>query len=80
MSLEMPYAPQEDRKGRPLQPGDRVRIKTYPRGSAEGIVAISSRARVVLAGGATAPALVVDVDGTLYGMPSPKGVLKIGGV
>jgi protein involved in polysaccharide export with SLBB domain len=72
------YAPQQDRKGRDLHPGDRVRVKAYPRGTLEGIIVVSPRARVVLLDGSTAPALVVDVEGTLFSLPSPKGVLKLG--
>ena len=72
------YAPCQDRNGRDLHPGDRVRFKTYPRGTAEGVVVISKRGLEVLPDGSTAPALAIDSDGTLYGMPSSKGVLKVG--
>jgi hypothetical protein len=72
------YAPAQDRKGHDLKPGDKVRIKTYPRGTAEGVVVISPRAQERLPDGSWAPALAVDCDGTTYGMPPPKGVLKIG--
>lgn len=74
----MNYAPSQDRKGRDLHPGDRVRFKLYPRGTGEGVVVISPRVREVLPDGSTAPGLVIDSDGTLYGMPPPKGVLKLG--
>lgn len=73
----MNYAPAEDRKGQNLSPGDYVRFKLYPRGTAEGVVVISKRTREVLPDGSSAPALAIDSDGTLYGMPPPKGVLKI---
>lgn len=76
----MKYAPSEDRKGRDLHPGDRVRIKLYPRGTAEGVVAISPRVQERLPDGSYLPALVVDVDGTLFGMPPPKGVLRLSSV
>lgn len=76
----MNFAPAKDRKGRDLQPGDRVRFKTYPRGNAEGVVIISKRTLEVLPDGKTAPALAIDSDGTVYGMPPPKGVLKLGSV
>jgi hypothetical protein len=72
------YAPTEDRKGRDLHPGDRVRFKLYPRGTAEGVVRVSERTLVVLPDGSSAPALSIDVDGRAFGMPPPKGVLKIG--
>jgi hypothetical protein len=72
------YAPSKDRKGRDLHPGDRVRFKLYPRGTAEGVVVISKRTQEVLPDGSSAPALAIDSDGTPYGMPPPKGVLKIG--
>jgi hypothetical protein len=71
------YAPTQDRKGRALHPGDRVRIKLYPRGTAEGILEISSRARVMLPDGSTAPDLVVNSNGIMYGCPPPKGILKL---
>ena len=73
------YAPSVDRNGRDLHPGDRVRFKTYPRGTAEGIVAVSDRVREVMPDGSTLPALVIDVEGNLYGMPSGRGVLKLKG-
>lgn len=74
----MNYAPAQDRKGHDLRPGDRVRFKLYPRGTAEGVVVISPRTLEVLPGGKTAPALAIEADGKTYGMPPPKGVLKIG--
>lgn len=74
----MNYAPATDRKGRDLRPGDKVRFKLYPRGSGEGVVVISKRTQVVMPDGSALPALSIDVDGTLFGMPPPKGVLKIG--
>ena len=74
----MNYAPSKDRNGRDLHPGDKVRFKTYPKGSAEGVVTISKRTLEVLPDGKTAPALAIESDGTTYGMPPPKGVLKIG--
>ena len=76
----MNYAPAKDRKGHDLHPGDRVRFKLYPRGTAEGVVVISQRTLEVLPGGSTAPALAIESDGRAYGMPPPKGVLKLGSV
>lgn len=74
----MKFAPAEDRKGRPLNPGDKVRFKTYPRGDAEGVVIVSLRAMEVMPDGSTLPALAIEVEGgRSYGMPSPKGVLKL---
>ena len=70
------YAPATDRRGRLLQPGDRVRFKTYPRGTAEGIVAISPRKQERLPDGTWLPALVIDVDGTTYELIS-KGCTKL---
>lgn len=72
------FAPAEDRKGRTLEPGDKVRFKTYPRGEAEGIVVVSSRSMQVMPDGSTLPALAIEVEGgRTFGMPSSKGVLKI---
>jgi hypothetical protein len=72
------YAPAQDRNGRDLHPGDAVRFKLYPRGTATGIVTISERAMQVLPDGTTAPALAIDADGRVYSMPPPNGVTKIG--
>lgn len=74
----MKYAPAKDRKGQDLQPGDRVRFKLHPRGTAEGVVVISKRSLEVLPDGTTAPALAIDSDGRTFGMPPPKGLLKLG--
>lgn len=71
------HAPYEDRKGHTIRPGDRVRIKLHPRGTAEGVVVVSPRGQVVMPDGTTLPALVVDVDGRTYGMPSPSGVVLL---
>jgi len=73
----MKFAPAEDRKGRPLEPGDKVRFKTYPKGQAEGVVVVSPRTREVMPDGSTLPALAIESDGRTYGMPSSKGVLKL---
>lgn len=59
------YAPSEDRKGRSLHPGDRVRFKTYPRGVSEGVVVVSKRTLEVMPDGTTLPALAIDSDGAL---------------
>lgn len=74
----MQYAPATDRKGCELHPGDRVRFKLYPRGSAEGVVVISAHALVVLPDRSTAPALAIESEGRIFGMPGPKAVLRIG--
>lgn len=75
----MKYAPSKDRKGHDLHPGDRVRFKLYPRGTAEGVVTVSKRTLEVLPDGSSAPALAIESEeGTVYGMPPPKGVLRIG--
>lgn len=67
-----------DRKGRQLHPGDRVRVKTYPKGTVEGVLVVSDRTLVVVKG-KTYPALVVKADnGTLYSNYSEKAILKIG--
>ena len=71
------YAPETDRKGTALHPGDRVRFKTYPRGTAEGFVVISKRARVVMPDGSTLPALAIDSDGTVYDLCG-RGTTKLG--
>lgn len=73
----MLYAPSQDRNGHPLHPGDRVRFKTYPRGTAEGVVVVSPHRLEVLPDGKTAPALAIDSEGTVFGMPPPRGVLKL---
>lgn len=75
----MKYAPAQDRKGHDLHPGDKVRFKMYPKGTAEGVVVISKHGLEVLPDRTTAPALAIEVEGgRTYGMPPPKGVLKIG--
>lgn len=40
---------------------------------------ISKRTMEVMSDGSTLPALSIDSEGTLYGMPPSKGVLKLGG-
>lgn len=75
---EPPYAPEQDRRGRDLHPGDRVRFKLYPRGTAEGVVVVSARVRLVLSDGRTAPALAIESDGVVYAL-SNGGVTKLGG-
>jgi len=70
------YAPEEDRNGRSLRPGDRVRFKLYPRGTAEGVVVISKRTMQVLPNGEQAPALAIESDGTVYDLYG-KGTLKL---
>lgn len=77
------YAPSQDRKGQTLRPGDHVSFKVnYQRthSTARGLVVVSPRTLVVLADGSTAPALAIESNGTVYGMPSPKGVLKLSGI
>jgi len=54
-----------------------VRIKLYPRGTAEGVVTVSKRTQERMPDGSYLPALAVDVDGHVYGMPPPKGVLRL---
>jgi hypothetical protein len=75
---EEPFETIEDRKGNRLRPGDRVRIRLYPKGTLEGIVVVNPTKRVVLRSGGTKQALSVkdEVDGTLYELNS-KGALKI---
>lgn len=76
---EVVYAPMNDRKGDPIRPGDRVRAKTYPRGTVEGAIMISPREREVMRDGSTRPSLVMIADdGTIYGSLSSNGVLKLG--
>lgn len=70
------YCPQQDSKGRPLEPGDRVRFKLYPRGTAEGTVTISPRAQAMTQDGQWLPALVVECNGTTYSLNS-KGCTKL---
>lgn len=74
---QLVHAHYEDRNGEAILPGDTVRIKMHPRGTATGTVVISERATVVMPDGKTAPALSVDCDGRLYSLPSPKAVLKV---
>ena len=70
------YAPEEDRDGTPLAPGDRVSFKLYPRGTARGTVVVSDRVRVVV-DGAALPALAIKADdGTVYTLHS-GGVRKL---
>lgn len=75
--MNLKYAPSEDRNGKPLQPGDKVRIKTYPIGTQEGIIEISSVTLQRLPDGTWAPALSVNCNGTLYGLPVAGAVIKI---
>ena len=71
------YAPETDRRGRDLRPGDRVRFKLYPRGIAEGRVVVSPRVRVVMPDGGTLPALAIETDdGTRYDLSS-RGTTKL---
>jgi len=72
-----PHAPEQDGRGRDLRPGDRVRFKLYPRGTAEGSVVVSHRSLVVMPGGLTLPALAIETDdGRIYALHS-RGVTKI---
>lgn len=71
------YAPETDRRGRDLRPGDRVRFKLYPRGTAEGVVVVSQRARLVMPDGSTLPALAIESDGTVYDLSS-RGTTRLG--
>jgi hypothetical protein len=76
-AVEHSYAPAADRNGKDLHPGDFVRFKTYPKGTAEGVVVVSNRAREVMPDGSTLPALVIMTDdGILYSLHS-KGTLKL---
>jgi len=71
------FAPETDRRGRDLQPGDRVRFKLYPRGTAEGRIVVSPRVRVVMPDGSTLPALAIEMDDrAIYGLSS-RGTTKI---
>lgn len=74
------YEAATDRRGRPVDLGDRVSVPTYPRGSVRGIVEVSTRERSCPADW-TGPAagcpwaLAVRADsGTLYGW-SARGLL-----
>lgn len=74
---EPKYAPEQDRLGRDLAPGDRVRFKVYPRGTNEGHIIISPRSMVVMPGGGTLPALAIENDdGTVYALHS-RGTTKL---
>lgn len=71
------FAPETDRKGRPLQPGDRVRFKTYPRGTSEGVVKVSPRKQARQPDGTWLPALIIETeDGITYDLIS-KGTTKL---
>jgi hypothetical protein len=65
-----------DRNGQPLAPGDRVRFRTHPRGTVEGVIAVSARTSSMV-GDEWLPALVVDVRGVNYLIPSERSVIKI---
>lgn len=72
------HAPETDRRGQDLHPGDRVRFKLYPRGTAEGVIVVSPRARVVMPDRSTRPALAIQTDdGTIYNLSS-GGTTKLG--
>ena len=74
--LEGPsYAPEKDKKGNNLKPGDKVSFKTYPKGTARGIVGISPKAKTKHQG-EWVPTLVIQAHGTTYPLNS-KGVLKL---
>lgn len=61
------WSPSEDRKGRPVQPGDYVSVPTYPKGTARGVLVASERSWAVLPDGSEVLALVVQTDnGTQY--------------
>ncbi len=71
------YAPAADRQGRPLSPGDRVRFKMHPRGTAEGHVIVSPRTFEVLPDGSSLPALCIAADGGVIYPLHSRGVTKI---
>lgn len=71
------YAPSEDRKGRSLRPGDRVRLRIYPKGSIEGVVTVHPRLLERMPDRTYLPALAVQTEDGLFRMPGPRGVLKL---
>jgi hypothetical protein len=74
----MKYAPLNDASGRLIKPGDRVRIKTYPKGVEDGTIEISKRELEVMPDGSKVPALVVrSDDGTFYGSLTSKSIRLI---
>ena len=74
----MPIEEATDVKGLPVSPGDRVSVKTYPRGTVRGTVIVSDRVKCIGPDGVERAALMVRTeDGTVYNLPGPKGVRKL---
>jgi hypothetical protein len=69
------YAPETDRAGTPVHPGDKVSFKTYPRGTSRGVVVICKRA-LTQHQGEWLPALCIRSGGRDYALYS-KGVRKL---
>ena len=70
------YYADTDMNGEPVNPGDYVSFKTYPKGTGRGIVVISKREMVVLPDGSKLPALAINSDETIYGYVT-GGVKKL---
>lgn len=70
------YHADTDMNGEPVNPGDYVSFKTYPKGTGRGIVIVSKREMVVLPDGSKLPALAINSDGTIYGYVT-GGVKKL---
>lgn len=62
---------QADRNGQPLKAGQRVRIATYPKGTAEGILQASS----FMCGDCHAPAYRVQASDQAYGPVTGRQIL-----
>jgi hypothetical protein len=70
------YAPDTDRAGTALHPGDKVSFKTYPRGTSRGVVVICKRA-LAEHKGKWIPALCIRSEGGRdYALVS-KGVRRL---
>jgi hypothetical protein len=71
------WSPDRDRKGKPLKPGDRVRVPTYSRGFTEGVLELSKRTWTILPDGDAIGALsVVDDDGKSYNATGKTLLIK----
>lgn len=71
------FFPHKDCNGKSVVPGDFVSIKTYPRGTIRGKVAISERVMEVQGKEERMSLVVITKDGTAYSIPGPKSLRKL---
>jgi hypothetical protein len=60
------WSPSEDRRGRPVAPGDMVSVPKYPRGTVRGVLRLSDKKWAVTRDGEVGALVVETEDGTLY--------------